>query len=268
MYKKGTLEQSRIDRLNAIGFEYEVAKSDMINFSVVWDKSFQELKNFREMNGHVEVPENYKPTPEWSTNLDGWITRQRKHFKSGKLPDHLIAKLRSIGIILGGRGRPFGIETDESWMAKYDELLDYSAEHGDADIPERYEKNKELAKWAKIQRQQHSKGELPDDRFEKLMSAGFNFYRSRKSQGARDPDPWMRRLSELRAYKEKTGSTNVPRKFTLNLGLGDFVYNQKMVSCWRLLLSIYVCHWLYYPHHGMNCLNFCTGIQARKYCGR
>ena len=63
-----------------------------------------------------------------------------------------------------------------------------------------------------------------------LNQVGFNFYHGRKSAAAKKSDPWQRRISELKAYKAKTGTTNVPKKFELNLGLGDFVYNQRMVS--------------------------------------
>lgn len=73
---------------------------------------------------------------------------------------------------------------------------------------------------------------LPDTRVDMLNQIGFNFYHGRKSEKAKSTDPWQRRFSELKAYKEKAGNTNVPKKFALNLGLGDFVYNQKMVSWW------------------------------------
>lgn len=82
----------------------------------------------------------------------------------------------------------------------------------------------------KAQREVYKDGMMPEDRITLLSKLGFNFYHGRKTQKAKSVDPWERRLTELKAYKEKTGNTNVPRKFTLNLGLGDFVYNQRMVS--------------------------------------
>lgn len=84
--------------------------------------------------------------------------------------------------------------------------------------------------WCKEQRNAYSEGILPENRITMLNQVGFNFYHGRKSAAAKKSDPWQRRISELKAYKAKTGTTNVPKKFELNLGLGDFVYNQRMVS--------------------------------------
>lgn len=86
-------------------------------------------------------------------------------------------------------------------------------------------------RWVKEQREAFVSGMLPEDRISKLNLIGFNFYHGRKSAAAKKCDPWQRRFSELKAYKEKTGTTNVPKKFNLNLALGDFVFNQRMVSC-------------------------------------
>ena len=105
--------------------------------------SFQALKAFRDLNGHIEVPKGYKPQPDMA-ELDGWITRQRKHFKDGKLPYHLKEKLLELGLNLGGRGRPFGIETEDAWNMNYRALLQYYNDNGDCDVPEKYSGDKEL----------------------------------------------------------------------------------------------------------------------------
>mmetsp|Transcript_24642 Transcript_24642/g.47203 ORF Transcript_24642/g.47203 Transcript_24642/m.47203 type:complete len:491 (+) Transcript_24642:109-1581(+) len=227
LHKKDALDLERTQRLLAIGFEFVITKSDKINFSVVWDKSYQALKAFKDMNGHIEVPVGYKPQPDMA-ELDGWITRQRKHFKDDKLPHHLTTKLQDVGLNLGGRGRPFGVESEELFTRNYKALVEYSNKYGDCDVPEKYDEDRELGTWAKAQRDTYSDGMLPNKRIKSLNQIGFNFYHGRKSEKTKATDPWQRRIAELQAYKEKTGNTQVPRKFTLNLGLGDFVYNQKM----------------------------------------
>ena len=143
LHRNGKLEESREQRLKDIGFEFIMQKTSEVKFSVVWDKSYQALKAFRDMNGHVEVPNAYKPQPDMA-ELDGWITRQRKHFRDGKLPDHLKVKIVELGINLGGRGRPFGIETEDIFSQNYKALAEYAAEHGDADVPEKYDEDREL----------------------------------------------------------------------------------------------------------------------------
>lgn len=145
LHRKKELEQSRVDRLKLIDFEFAVAKSDMVSFSVVWDKSYQAVKVFRDAHGHCEVPEGYRPQPN-QAELDGWIKRQRLYFKKEKLPEHLAAKLRSLGINLKGKGRPFGIDSEEAWKIKYQDLVEYYEENGDCDVPDKVRKYLELGK--------------------------------------------------------------------------------------------------------------------------
>lgn len=146
MHKKGTLATDRVDRLTDIGFQFVTEKTDNIKFSVVWDKSYQALKAFRDANGHVEVPAGFRPQPDMA-ELDGWITRQRKHHKSGKLPEHLRTKLVDIGVNLGGRGRPFGIENDQKWEETYQVLVEYCKRNGDCDVPEKFDDDPQLGKF-------------------------------------------------------------------------------------------------------------------------
>ena len=53
-------------------------------------------------------------------------------------------KLQSLGINLGGKGRPFGFESEESWSAKLKTLAEYRDTHGDCIVTKKYEKDPEL----------------------------------------------------------------------------------------------------------------------------
>lgn len=150
-HKKGILDPERKKQLEEIGFEFELADDDMVKFSIVWNKCFEALKAFKEVNGHIEVPKGYKPHPE-ASNLDGWIGRQRTHYRNGKLPPYLKKKLQEVGLNLGGRGRPFGIETEDEWSQNYKALAEYCQKHGDCDVPEKYKQDKQLGIFIKNQR--------------------------------------------------------------------------------------------------------------------
>lgn len=151
------------------------------------------------------------------------MRKQRAYFRKERLPGHMVTKLRGLGIDLAGKGRPFGVDSEEGWQAKYDCLVQYVEEHGDADVPYHYEADRELGHWTKSQRDAYAAGALPDRRVRALARQGFNLY-------AKAADPWQRRLGELKAYKRKVGNTDVPKHFTLNRSLGEFVYQQKMAS--------------------------------------
>ena len=160
-------------------------------------------------------------------SLDGWLKRQRDHFKHGRMPNNLRDKLTSLGVNLMGKGRPFGVRTDEDFNDKFKQLVGYSQENGDCDVPKNYRRNPVLSKFVQELREHFSQGILTQKRIVLLEDIGFNFFYGKQDTKSTTLDPWERKISELKAYKSKTGHTNVPRNFSLNLALGDFVHNQR-----------------------------------------
>lgn len=136
-HKINKLEESRVKRLEQIGFQFVVKNHEMIPFSATWDKNYRALAEFRDTHGHCEVPDD-------RAGLCLWISRQRSHFRKGKLPDHLKVKLQALEINLGGKGRPFGLESEESWSAKLRALAEYRDTHHDCNVTKKYEKDPEL----------------------------------------------------------------------------------------------------------------------------
>mmetsp|Transcript_8914 Transcript_8914/g.12759 ORF Transcript_8914/g.12759 Transcript_8914/m.12759 type:complete len:628 (+) Transcript_8914:2-1885(+) len=66
------ITQERIDLLNAIGFVWDRVNS-------AWNKSYNDLKNYCEIEGHCHVPVNYG-----DKTLFRWMTKQRKKYKNYK----------------------------------------------------------------------------------------------------------------------------------------------------------------------------------------
>lgn len=70
---------------------------------------------------------------------------------------------------------------DFSWNAKYNELCDYRREHGDANVPTKYDENKALGRWVSTQRSQYKawmrneKSHMTQGRYDKLKEIGFTF---------------------------------------------------------------------------------------------
>ena len=120
--------------------------------------------------------------------------------------------------------------TDEEFEDKFKQLVQYSQANGDSDVPKNYRKNPVLARFVQELREHYSQGILPQKRVASLENIGFNFFYGKQDTKSMTLDPWERKLSELKAYKSKTGHTNVPRNFSLNLALGDFVFNQREVK--------------------------------------
>ena len=215
------LSDARQKLLLTVGFEFEKPKAGerKVVFSGVWNKAYVDLCEYRDEHGNIEVPDNYKHTPESSCLLDMWIKRQRSAFKAGKLDNDLIQKLEEVGVDLSGRARPFGYEIDTDWTSSYKELKKYSDANGNCNVPE---DDANLGGWVKAQRDAYAEGQLNEHKTGMLQNLGFNFF----SKGPTvSKDPWDTRFSELQAYHEVHGDSNVPRYFPLNLALGEFVHN-------------------------------------------
>ncbi len=84
--KQRRLDPERIDRLDAIGFTWELLREQ-------WDAMFAALQHFRRESGHCDVPQR------WSQNrkLGNWVMVQRSAYKAGRLDAEQIERLRAIG---------------------------------------------------------------------------------------------------------------------------------------------------------------------------
>jgi hypothetical protein len=89
--RKGSLTQDKIDKLEAIGFEWRLLKM------VGWDKRFEELCEWKRAHGHCNVP------TQTTGSLGRWVSKQRiqmtyrRNGEYSQLTDDRIDKLNSIG---------------------------------------------------------------------------------------------------------------------------------------------------------------------------
>jgi hypothetical protein len=67
--KSGKITQSRIDKLDSIGFEWDPQKSK-------WNRMFRRLVDFKTEHGHCMVPKGYKEDKE----LANWVRNQRLEY--------------------------------------------------------------------------------------------------------------------------------------------------------------------------------------------
>ncbi len=91
----GRLEQTRITRLDAIGFTWDDRRER-------WETMFAVLQEYRRTTGHCDVP------LAWSENrrLANWVMTQRAAYKAGRLDGERIERLQAIGFafsIVGDR---------------------------------------------------------------------------------------------------------------------------------------------------------------------
>jgi hypothetical protein len=105
------------------------------------------------------------------------------------------------------------------------ELEDYHKIHGHCSVPKNYSENTRLATWVATQRKQynlHLKEKISSmtlPRIQELENMGFEWDRR--------PAPWEDRLSELAEYRKRYGNCNVPKKYSENKKLGNWVGTQR-----------------------------------------
>ncbi len=189
--KKGTrksrIPHDRIDRLDEIGFVWEPRDA-------TWNESFEQLKKFREENGHCNVPKVTK-------KLHSWVDKQRDCYRKGKMRSDRKAKLDSIDFMGSGtkshqlptkqaRGK---VETAADYL-RFDRLVEFNKIHGHWRVPPSYEKDTSLAKWIESQRTRRTT--MKPERVKRLNSIGFPWTTI-------DGDSTSNNVSETNTFQER-----------------------------------------------------------------
>jgi hypothetical protein len=89
--RKMSLTRNRIDKLNAIGFEWEAKR-------YTWDDYYQWLLDYKEMYGTIDVPRSYDSSEH--PKLGFWVSKQRQYMKKylyGPLGERKQMIARSLG---------------------------------------------------------------------------------------------------------------------------------------------------------------------------
>jgi hypothetical protein len=217
--KKSSMTLSRIQELERMGFEWGVCVT-------AWEDRLSELADYRKFHGHCNVysSENLK--------LCNWVATQRKqynlHVKGRKTSFMTLSRIQEL--------ESLGFEWDShraAWDDCLGELADYRKINGHCNVPQRYSENLKLATWVKTQRKQyklHLEGEkshITLSRIQALETLGFEWFTRSTS--------WEDRLSELADYRKIYGHCNVPKSYSENTKLANWVATQR--SNYRLQLE-------------------------------
>jgi len=114
---------------------------------------------------------------------------------------------------------------DEIWESKFQLLLDYQKLYGTVDVPNRIlnletpEWERRLGSWVNTQRQSYKKGKLLQWRYDRLISADFDF----------DPfdTRFERHFTDFLTYKIKYGHALVPQDCNEYPSLGSWVSHMR-----------------------------------------
>ncbi len=199
-HRTGKLSEERIRSLQAAGFV-------MDPFDSAWDEMFKALVEYKHSHGDCDVP------AKWSGNrkLGAWVHGQRRRRNQGTLEEPRFARLDAIGFIWE--------VIDDSWDVMRHALCQYREKHGDCNITRGCPENRKLALWVSKQRQTRKSGRMSVERIRELDEMGFLWnFRDTK---------WNEMFAALRDFKQQHGHCNVPRGYSLNPQLGQWVKKQR-----------------------------------------
>jgi len=114
-----------------------------------WCDRFEELKEFRRINGHCAVPYDHPANP----TLARWVKRQRYQYKlyvegrPSAMTEERMHLLEEMGFVWD--------TYMAAWERRMGELRRFQAMHGHANVPATYRVNRKLAAWVKCQRRQY-----------------------------------------------------------------------------------------------------------------
>uniref|UniRef100_A0A7S4SCY3 Helicase-associated domain-containing protein n=1 Tax=Ditylum brightwellii TaxID=49249 RepID=A0A7S4SCY3_9STRA len=143
------MTNGRIEKLEALGFEWVVASS--------WDLRYDELVDFVNENGHANVPSDYPANAE----LAEWTRTQRRQYKLLKQNRPTQLTMERIKL-LDGLNFPWLRGRRQRWLEHwnriYDELMEYKNVNGHVDVPPGHitEKGTRLGMWCRTQRRSYN----------------------------------------------------------------------------------------------------------------
>merc|ERR1712194_859616 len=127
------ISKERASKLDSIGFTWDR------NPDVRWEIMFDELRKFKDSEGHCKVPLCYSDNPK----LGKWVRKQRE--MRLKISKERASKLDSIGFT-------WGIKLDARWEIMYEELRKFKEREGHCNVPLGYSDNPTLGIWVSTQR--------------------------------------------------------------------------------------------------------------------
>jgi len=151
---RSKISKERASKLDSIGFTWG------IQLDTRWDTRLEELRKFKDSEGHCNVPSNYSDNPK----LGRWVSNQRR--RRLKISKERDSKLDSIGFTWVA-----DIEPDVQWEIMFEELRKFKERESHCNVPQRYSDNPKLGRWIMNQRAKRSK--VSKERASKLDFIGF-----------------------------------------------------------------------------------------------
>lgn len=206
--RPGRLTAEQAAKLEKLGIRWNH------RLEAAWEKGFASAQKYRTEHGDLLVPVRYRDKNDFA--LGEWIVYNRQRYLGGNLTQNRIERLESIGMVWS--------TSNDLWEQNYAAATQYYLEHGDLEVPIKYETPSGfgLGVWLGAQRAAHKAGELPQEQVERLDALGMDWTN-------RNDRKWMSLYDVAAAYYHEHGNLNVPSEYVTPDGvlLGKWVARQR-----------------------------------------
>jgi len=208
--KQGSLNQERIEKLNSLGFIWDVGELE-------WEEGIKHFIEFCESNNTHIVPQ--KHICDDGFTLGSWCNSRRQDYRTDVLKQSKINELNSIGFIW---------DVDQhKWNTEYENLKIFKKKYGHTNTTSVYDRENKvrLGKWCGHQRTAKKNKKLSLDRIKKLNQLDFIW----ELQTTILTNQWDKKYTLLEKYFEEKGDTYVDFRHSTKDGvkLGIFVATQR-----------------------------------------
>ena len=206
--RPGRLTAEQAAKLEKLGIRWNH------RLEAAWEKGFASAQKYRTEHGDLLVPVRYRDKNDFA--LGEWIVYNRQRYLGGNLTQNRIERLEAIGMVWS--------TSNDLWEQNYAAATQYYLEHGDLEVPIKYETPSGFGRgvWLGAQRAAHKAGELPQEQVERLDALGMDWTN-------RNDRKWMSLYDVAAAYYHEHGSLNVPSEYVTPDGvlLGKWVARQR-----------------------------------------
>ena len=206
--RPGRLTAEQAAKLEKLGIRWNH------RLEAAWEKGFASAQKYRTEHGDLLVPVRYRDKNDFA--LGEWIVYNRQRYLGGNLTQNRIERLEAIGMVWS--------TSNDLWEQNYAAATQYYLEHGDLEVPIKYETPSGfgLGVWLGAQRAAHKAGELPQEQAERLDALGMDWTN-------RNDRKWMSLYDVAAAYYHEHGNLNVPSEYVTPDGvlLGKWVARQR-----------------------------------------
>ena len=206
--RPGRLTAEQAAKLEKLGIRWNH------RLEAAWEKGFASAQKYRTEHGDLLVPVRYRDKNDFA--LGEWIVYNRQRYLGGNLTQNRIERLEAIGMVWS--------TSNDLWEQNYAAATQYYLEHGDLEVPIKYETSSGfgLGVWLGAQRAAHKAGVLPQEQVERLDALGMDWTN-------RNDRKWMSLYDVAAAYYHEHGNLNVPSEYVTPDGvlLGKWVARQR-----------------------------------------